>query len=361
MLTLQEIIDCINKGEGQHIEFKREFPQQAHDFAKELCAFTNSGGGILIMGVDDNGNITGVENHERTVERISSLCRTLNEPINPFIDTITITKNLTLIYIVVEHKPIKQYQGKIYIRVGSTCQIANTHEIIELVKSDQNNNFNRKFINNAENRIRIASVTDVIDWGWDGNRLLEKLIELDYQTISGLDPDNEGHTEQWSPVFMDHPDSWRLLVDHHNDIVGYWHFVPLFENYYNQAKEGKLLDSEITSEKLCYLEMPGIYKIYFVSISIMPKYRNAMSFNLLINSFIDRLDDLAKKGIYFHEMIANAFTPQGISLCKTLEMNFICDHADYGKIYWLNLIPLPNIRLIQKYPDLLSNYREVTS
>jgi len=45
-------------GESQRVELKEGLPQ-TRELAKELAAFANSGGGVLIIGVADNGEVTG--------------------------------------------------------------------------------------------------------------------------------------------------------------------------------------------------------------------------------------------------------------------------------------------------------------
>lgn len=55
--TLKELVQ---QGEGLHLEFKRKakFPEK---ILKEISAFANTGGGLLLIGVDDNLTIPGVE------------------------------------------------------------------------------------------------------------------------------------------------------------------------------------------------------------------------------------------------------------------------------------------------------------
>jgi predicted HTH transcriptional regulator len=55
VMTSDELIAILIKAEGPQVEFKREFPPQAHDVAREMVALANSGGGILLMGVENDG------------------------------------------------------------------------------------------------------------------------------------------------------------------------------------------------------------------------------------------------------------------------------------------------------------------
>jgi hypothetical protein len=73
---LQELI---RKGEGTQLEFKRTIDTAAK-IAKTLAAFANTSGGILLIGVEDNGNIKGVDSEQREMERIEEAADFLCEP-----------------------------------------------------------------------------------------------------------------------------------------------------------------------------------------------------------------------------------------------------------------------------------------
>lgn len=62
-MTLQELSQLVSLGEGAHLEFKRRVPKPER-IAKELIAFANTKGGRLLLGVDDNGTITGLRDVE---------------------------------------------------------------------------------------------------------------------------------------------------------------------------------------------------------------------------------------------------------------------------------------------------------
>ncbi|AXB80068.1 helix-turn-helix domain-containing protein [Novosphingobium sp. P6W] len=46
--------------ETQTVEFKREFPKHAGDLAKEIAAFATSNAGMILLGVEDSGEIIGI-------------------------------------------------------------------------------------------------------------------------------------------------------------------------------------------------------------------------------------------------------------------------------------------------------------
>ena len=68
---LSGMFDLIGRGESYNLEFKstlrwnikaeRKDPAIEHASLKTICAFLNSSGGILLIGVQDDGNIIGTE------------------------------------------------------------------------------------------------------------------------------------------------------------------------------------------------------------------------------------------------------------------------------------------------------------
>ena len=51
-----DLESLINQGEGYTLEFKKAF---SNSIGKEICAFANSKGGKIILGVNDKGEIVG--------------------------------------------------------------------------------------------------------------------------------------------------------------------------------------------------------------------------------------------------------------------------------------------------------------
>jgi len=63
MINKKHIINLIETGEGQHLDFKFEISDAAK-IARSFVAFANSGGGTLLIGVKDNGEIAGIRSEE---------------------------------------------------------------------------------------------------------------------------------------------------------------------------------------------------------------------------------------------------------------------------------------------------------
>ena len=60
-VTQQQIREMIRKGEGLDLEFKTCRNQLNRDVYETVCAFLNRHGGTLLLGVQDNGVIQGIE------------------------------------------------------------------------------------------------------------------------------------------------------------------------------------------------------------------------------------------------------------------------------------------------------------
>ena len=54
------VLSLIAQGESKTLEFKRELPR-FEQIAKTVIAFANTSGGKLLIGVDDNGSLVGVD------------------------------------------------------------------------------------------------------------------------------------------------------------------------------------------------------------------------------------------------------------------------------------------------------------
>jgi len=72
-MTHTELLEIIRNGENSGVEFKRDDISN-HDLAKELVAFANLEGGIILLGVDDDGSVTGLTRPKRE-EWVMSACR----------------------------------------------------------------------------------------------------------------------------------------------------------------------------------------------------------------------------------------------------------------------------------------------
>ena len=87
MTTRTQLLEIITNGESSGVEFKRDVIAN-HELAKELVAFSNLTGGMVLLGVEDDGSISGVT-RANIEEWVMTACRDKIRPaIIPFFETI---------------------------------------------------------------------------------------------------------------------------------------------------------------------------------------------------------------------------------------------------------------------------------
>jgi ATP-dependent DNA helicase RecG len=149
----------IRLGEGISIEFKECWNNLSKDVFESICAFLNRKGGDLLLGVNDRGNITGID--PKAVNQVKTeLVTTLNNPqkLNPpcyLVPEEMVLKGKTIIHLFVpESSQVHRCNGKIYDRneEGDFDITSNTNLVTEL--------YIRKQTTYSENRIYPYVSTD---------------------------------------------------------------------------------------------------------------------------------------------------------------------------------------------------------
>ena len=147
------LLKSIQDGEGKTVEFKVELPN-SNTLAKTIIAFSNTGGGKLIIGVNDQGEIIGLEpdvNIFELKDKVASIIyETCYPTVLPDIYTTTIDDQLLLIIEVYRGNLLPYYlknKGKnegVYIRVGATNRKASHENILELERQRMNISFDQE-------------------------------------------------------------------------------------------------------------------------------------------------------------------------------------------------------------------------
>jgi predicted HTH transcriptional regulator len=127
----QYIRDLINEGEHQTLDFKFEI-SDSRKIARTICAFANTDGGTLLIGVKDNGKIAGIRTDEEFYMLEASAQMYCKPPV-PFktetwnidgkqILEVTIEKS----YDAIHSAPDKLGNWKVFIRAGDQNFLANS-------------------------------------------------------------------------------------------------------------------------------------------------------------------------------------------------------------------------------------------
>lgn len=87
MTTRTELLEIVANGENSGVEFKRDH-LSTQDLAKELVAFSNLEGGMVLLGVEDDGTVSGL-GRSNLEEWVMNVCRDKIRPaIVPFFEMV---------------------------------------------------------------------------------------------------------------------------------------------------------------------------------------------------------------------------------------------------------------------------------
>jgi hypothetical protein len=194
--------------------------------------------------------------------------------------------------------------------------------------------------------------------GWSIEKMMKENSSLAYETIEDLKVEHIGGLEQWFEIYKKKPVSIRSFLDNKNKVIGYWHFQPLFDDMFNKAKNGQLMENEILAEKIPQM-LTGTYNIYFISICLKEEYRRKYKiFKKLFYSIIDTIEEFAEDDIFFNEICALAYSEDGISLCESVGLKYTAEHIEHGKVYCGKAKDLVNSDLCRNYKNLIELYKE---
>ncbi len=122
MINLQDIIAL---GEGFTTEFKRS---GTGHLGRELCAFANATGGMVLIGVEDDGAVVGISDPNRLKSEVQSVARSIDPPLAIDIELI---ENVLVVDVPPQNSKPYSASGKFYFRDGATSQQMTRDEIRE--------------------------------------------------------------------------------------------------------------------------------------------------------------------------------------------------------------------------------------
>ena len=135
--SLIELTEKIYLGEDSTVEFKRELPHR-ESLADEITAFANAVGGVILIGVDDDGDIVGMDrqNLDRTEKTVVEICQ---DNIDPMVHILTRKlriddKNLLKIE-VPRSLFVHESSGRYFIRQDSSKRRMTTEQLRRLLQS----------------------------------------------------------------------------------------------------------------------------------------------------------------------------------------------------------------------------------
>ncbi len=131
--------------ESERMEYKS---QMTDDIYKEVIAFANTDGGVIYIGIDDKGNLTGIDNVDETYTRLTNGIRDAIVPdVTMFVHYILQDNNV--IRIEVGEGSYKPYYLKskgmkssgVYVRQGASSVQASSEQIRRMIKDSDGDVF----------------------------------------------------------------------------------------------------------------------------------------------------------------------------------------------------------------------------
>lgn len=132
------LMQMIKKGEDSRLQFKEKITSP-NGLASEICAFSNSDGGTILVGVRDDGKVTGLSFDEvsRLNQTISNVCsQKIDPPVSVTTENIQVDEKV----VVVIHVPLgrnKFYMANgrdIWVKLGADKRRARREEIQRLLQ-----------------------------------------------------------------------------------------------------------------------------------------------------------------------------------------------------------------------------------
>ncbi|MDZ7923849.1 MAG: ATP-binding protein [Marinagarivorans sp.] len=152
-MDAQELQQILANGEDSKHQFKREI-KHIDSLTAELAAFANNGGGRLFIGVQDNGQISGLnaEQVRQFNQQLSNAAtNNVRPPLHPLTENIPTPKGIVIVVAVPDglNKPYMDLQGRVWVKNGSDKRHVTSREEMQ-----------RMFLNAGLIRADIVPVTD---------------------------------------------------------------------------------------------------------------------------------------------------------------------------------------------------------
>ena len=132
-----ELLEIIANGENSGVEFKRD-DLRPEQLAKEVVAMANFQGGRVLLGVEDDGTISGIQRQNLEEWVMNVMQDKIHPMLLPFYEEVRLTDELSVAIVTFTQgisKPyVVRHQGReeIFIRVGSTSRLATREQQMRL-------------------------------------------------------------------------------------------------------------------------------------------------------------------------------------------------------------------------------------
>ncbi|MHB2155005.1 RNA-binding domain-containing protein [Calditrichota bacterium GD2] len=172
-MTESELLQIIKNGENLRTEFKESRDKLPANLFETVCAFLNTKGGFILLGVDDAGNIKGINKKvlsklKKDIANLANNPQKLSPGVMLPIDEFHLDDKVILVIKVPESAQVHKTNNEIYVRnEDGDYRVTHPVEIAKIVNRKQNyyskqtvfpqisfTDFNVRLIARAKNLIR---------------------------------------------------------------------------------------------------------------------------------------------------------------------------------------------------------------
>lgn len=293
--SLTELLEKIYLGEDSTIEFKRELPERK-ELSDEMAAFANASGGVILIGVGDNGEIVGIdrESLDGAEKTVVEICQ---DSIAPPVHIVTEKRRIdekNVIKVDVSRSPfVHRSANGYFVRQGSTKREMTTEQLGRLLQNRSQVHrmaFDEQFVPNTHRGTLSKSlyqrfITPGVAEGEEENLLLKRRL---------LVKEGENYRASVAGVLMCHHKPEDVLYNSFIQAV-YYNGVDKDANYQIDAKDfNGPLDRQIVDA----FKFVQIYNRVSARKEIgrieRPQYSMRAVFEALVNAVVHR--DYSKTG-----------------------------------------------------------------
>jgi ATP-dependent DNA helicase RecG len=130
-----ELMRMVRGGEDTYLELKVKL-SNSERIAQGIVALANTGGGVIVFGINDQMRVEGVEHPEEVQDELVRICREeILPPLVPFIDRLAFDNGRRIVALDVQGKqrPYRTRDGRFFVRIGADKREATNDELSALL------------------------------------------------------------------------------------------------------------------------------------------------------------------------------------------------------------------------------------
>jgi ATP-dependent DNA helicase RecG len=130
-----ELMRMVRGGEDTYLELKVKL-SNSERIAQGIVALANTGGGVIVFGVNDQLRVEGLDHPEEVQDELVRICREeIVPPLIPFIDRLAFDNGRRIVALDVQGKqrPYRTREGRFFVRIGAEKHEATDGELSALL------------------------------------------------------------------------------------------------------------------------------------------------------------------------------------------------------------------------------------